>query len=191
MDHDWLARPLPPGVVIGARSWLYSSFAFIHHASRRPQSVRIGSDSGIYSATSFALGPQGEVQIGDFCTIVAAVFCTNRRVVIEDYALISHSVVIADDLAAVPPALTDGGRFATGLGAEQADPAPPPISVRVGENVWIGARAVLLGGAEIGDGAIVGAATVVDFAVPPFAVVAGDPARIVGWARPQRSDGGR
>jgi acetyltransferase-like isoleucine patch superfamily enzyme len=42
---------------------------------------------------------------------------------------------------------------------------------------------VLLSGVRIGEGAIVGAAVVVDFEVPPFAIVAGNPLRIVGWAK--------
>ena len=54
-----------------------------------------------------------------------------------------------------------------------------PAAIVVGRNSWIGARAVLLTGAVIGEGAIVGAAAVVDFEVPPFATVAGNPARIV------------
>jgi acetyltransferase-like isoleucine patch superfamily enzyme len=36
---------------------------------------------------------------------------------------------------------------------------------------------------SIGEGAIVGAGAVVDFEIPPFAIVAGNPARIVGWAK--------
>ena len=51
----------------------------------------------------------------------------------------------------------------------------------IGENSWVGARAVILSGARIGEGAIIGAAAVVDFEVPPGAIVAGNPARIVGW----------
>ena len=42
---------------------------------------------------------------------------------------------------------------------------------------------MILGGSDIGAGAIVGAGAVVDFAVPPNAVVAGNPARVVGSAR--------
>ena len=47
------------------------------------------------------------------------------------------------------------------------------------DDVWVGMGAVLLGGAHIGAGSIVGAGAVVDFAVPPEVVVAGNPARIV------------
>jgi acetyltransferase-like isoleucine patch superfamily enzyme len=168
MSHDWFPRPLPANVVIGERSWLYSSFAFLHYRSRRPCGVRVGRDSGIYAGSFFDLGPCGEVEVGNFCTLVGAVIACDSRVVIEDYAFIAHEVVLADHAAAVP------GEAAVGRAGE------PPVSIVIGENGWVGARAVLLAGARVGRGAIVGAAAVVDFEVPPFTVVAGNPARVVG-----------
>jgi acetyltransferase-like isoleucine patch superfamily enzyme len=52
--------------------------------------------------------------------------------------------------------------------------------VAVGDAVWLGAGAKILDGVTIGDHAIVGAAAVVREAVPPGAIAAGIPARIVG-----------
>lgn len=49
----------------------------------------------------------------------------------------------------------------------------------VGNDVWIGAEATILPGVTIGDGAIVAARAVVAADVPPYAVVAGNPARVV------------
>lgn len=49
----------------------------------------------------------------------------------------------------------------------------------VGHDVWIGRGATILPGARIGSGAIVGARAVVAGEVPPYAVVAGNPARTV------------
>ncbi len=49
----------------------------------------------------------------------------------------------------------------------------------VGNDVWIGREAVILPGIRIGDGAIVGARAVVGRDVPPYAVVVGNPARVV------------
>jgi acetyltransferase-like isoleucine patch superfamily enzyme len=135
----------------------------------------VGHDSGIYIGTLFELGCTGEVEIGNFCTVVGAIIRTDRRVVIEDYALVSHEVVIADSFAAVPPVETQVDSI---LGEAS-------VSVAVRRNAWIGARAILLGGADIGEGAIVGAGAVVDFPVAAFAIVAGNPARIVGSARPK------
>lgn len=52
--------------------------------------------------------------------------------------------------------------------------------VRIGNDVLIGAGAIILDGAKIGDGAVIGAGAVVTREVPPYAIVAGIPARVVG-----------
>jgi len=49
----------------------------------------------------------------------------------------------------------------------------------IGDDVWIGPHAIILGGVRIGDGAIVGAGSVVTKDVPDRSVVVGNPARIV------------
>jgi len=49
----------------------------------------------------------------------------------------------------------------------------------VGNDVWIGMEAVVLPGVKVGDGAIVAAKSVVSHDVPPYAVVAGNPAKVV------------
>ncbi|NCD22823.1 MAG: acyltransferase, partial [Spartobacteria bacterium] len=51
--------------------------------------------------------------------------------------------------------------------------------VRIGDDVWCGAGAVILPGVSIGSGAVVGAQSVVTRDVPPMAVVAGNPARVI------------
>ena len=52
-------------------------------------------------------------------------------------------------------------------------------SVQIGNDVWIGCRAVVLDGVKIGDGAIVAAGAVVTKDVPPYAIVGGVPAKII------------
>lgn len=49
----------------------------------------------------------------------------------------------------------------------------------IGNDVWIGANAIVMDGLRIGDGAIVAAGAVVTHDVPPFAVVAGVPAKTI------------
>lgn len=53
------------------------------------------------------------------------------------------------------------------------------LGVVIEDDVWVGARAVILRGVCIGRGSIVGAAAVVNKSVPPYAIVAGNPAKIV------------
>jgi acetyltransferase-like isoleucine patch superfamily enzyme len=161
LEHDWFDRPLPANVEIGEGSWLHSSYTMLHHRSTRERSIRIGHHTGVYVNTFFDTGPDAEIVIGDWTTVVSAIFATNHRVSIGDYVFIAHEVFIADSQFAVP-----GGGHGEGR------------DVVIHDGAWIGVRAVLLGGAVIGEGAVVGAGAVVDFEVPPGRTVAGNPARV-------------
>ena len=169
LEHDWFPAALPASVELDPTSWLHSSYAFLHGLTTRPGAVRIGAHSGVYRDTWFELGPDAEVVIGDYCTVVAAIINTGGRVEIDDFALVAHDVVIADEEAPVPP--SERARFG---------PRSNRSRIRIGRNAWVGARAILLDGADIGDGSIVGAGAVVSSSIPPNSVVVGNPAKLVG-----------
>jgi virginiamycin A acetyltransferase len=57
--------------------------------------------------------------------------------------------------------------------------APSRGDTRVGHDVWLGYGALLMPGVTVGSGAVVAAGSVVAADVPPYAVVAGNPARVV------------
>lgn len=52
-------------------------------------------------------------------------------------------------------------------------------ATRIGSDVWVGWRAMVLSGVTVGHGAVIGAGAVVARDVPPYAVVAGNPARVI------------
>ena len=64
--------------------------------------------------------------------------------------------------------------------------APP---VRIEDDVWIGARVTILPGLTIGKGAIIGAGAVVTKDVPPYAICAGNPARVIRFRYDRVSSG--
>jgi acetyltransferase-like isoleucine patch superfamily enzyme len=171
LEHDWYSQPLPPSVRLEARSWLYSSYSFAHFASRSSTAVYVGNDSGLYHGTFFDLGPNAEIHIGEYCSIVGAIFATNGRVSIGDYSFIAHEVVIADTHWATPH------QDDSGNGSSRAETLQS--NIEIGRNVWIGAHASIIGNVRIGEGAIIGAGTVVTENVPEFAVCVGNPMRIV------------
>lgn len=93
--------------------------------------------------------------------------------------------------------LLDGRRYAITTGSDVSigpeasiltlghDPQSPDFADKGGDvvikdRVWIGYRAIILPGVTIGEGAVVGAGSVVTRDVDPYAVVAGNPARPVG-----------
>jgi acetyltransferase-like isoleucine patch superfamily enzyme len=110
--------------------------------------------------------------INQFCCIWASEKATIR---IGDYALLGPGVKI----------FTSNHGIALG----QKIRAQPwtEKDVIIGNDVWIGANAVILAGMTVGDGAIVAAGAVVTRDVPPNAIVGGVPARIIGH-RKARND---
>jgi acetyltransferase-like isoleucine patch superfamily enzyme len=52
-------------------------------------------------------------------------------------------------------------------------------AIEIGNDVWIGTQSIILSGVKIGNGAIVAANSVVTTDVPPYAVVAGSPAKVI------------
>lgn len=61
----------------------------------------------------------------------------------------------------------------------------PFKKVTVGNDVWIGVRVMVMGGIRIGDGAVIGAGSIVTKDIPPYAVVAGVPAKVIRYRFPQ------
>ncbi len=55
------------------------------------------------------------------------------------------------------------------------------VAIEIGNDVWVGASAVIFDGVKIGDGAVIGAGAVVTEDVPDYAVVVGVPARVVKY----------
>jgi UDP-2-acetamido-3-amino-2,3-dideoxy-glucuronate N-acetyltransferase len=106
------------------------------------------------------------------------------RVKIQNAALVYHGVTVEDGVFIGPNAILTNDRFpraitATGELARADDWEVSPIVLRTG--CAIGAGAVVVAGTTVGQFATVGAGSVVTRDVPDHALVAGNPARRLGW----------
>jgi acetyltransferase-like isoleucine patch superfamily enzyme len=111
---------------------------------------------------------QKNAKIGKRCKISSHTFVC-EGVTIVDECFIGHHVVFIHDR--YPAAVTEEGTLQT-----EAD--WKVIETRVCRRASIGSGAVILCGVTIGEGAIVGAGSVVTKDVPPRTVVVGNPARV-------------
>lgn len=97
------------------------------------------------------------------------------RVTIGDHLLSGSRVLISDHAH---------GQYS---GAHASDPSVPPAQrplhsagpVRIGNNVWLGDGVAVLAGAEIGDGCVIGANSVVTGAIASGCLAVGSPARAI------------
>src|SRR6185503_10124529 len=102
------------------------------------------------------------VRIGSFCSIAPEV------------EIITGGIHPAEWVSLFPFRTRWGlpGGYQDGMPTSRGD-------VTIGSDVWIGTGAMILSGVTIGDGALVAARAVVTKDLPPFAVAAGAPARVI------------
>lgn len=122
-----------------------------------PHNMSIGRGSYFGAECTFIARDGGKIEIGNYCSIANGVTIINAN---HNYKSVStypfsvlHSKVKKSKDRKV-------------------------CNVLIGNDVWIGKGAIILKGVTISDGAIVGAGSVVTKSVPPYAIVAGNPAKI-------------
>jgi len=120
------------------------------------------------------MAPHAELRLAARVGISAAILCAGMEITIGEDTIIGAGAMLLDnDFHALHP---DGA-----WKSESIEGARP---IKVGRSVFIGARAIILKGVEIGDRAIIGAGAVVTHSVPPSAIFAGNPAGKLGKSRP-------
>jgi len=189
----WLRKKLYPGLLrkVGAGAVFGRNIVLRH-----PRRIEIGDgtivddgcvlDARAEEETSISIGRKtflaretiiackgGSIRIGNRVGIGARTTihaCTGNKVVVGDNVLIGPYC------------------YLVGAGLYNTDRTDVPIAdqgldlrggVTIGDNAWLGARAIVLDGLTVGNDAIVAAGAVVTKHVPPFAVVAGIPARVI------------
>ena len=150
--------------------------------------IRLGADfsagNGLWlEAVTFFAGVnlQPLLVVGARCNLSDYVHlgCANRLSIGDDF-LCGSRVIISDH---------NHGIYNSGLPEDlpSSDPTLPPLrrplssdkTVRIGNNVWVGDGVAILGGADIGDGVIIGANAVVTGRIPSFTIAVGIPAKPV------------
>ena len=186
LPWDWYGGRIPDNAVVDATAYIETSFSFYCFRSRLPRGAEIGRGASTYLGTMFDVGPQGHVKLGDYALVHGARIICDSEILIGDYALISWNVVLMDTYR-LPLSLPDRRRELERLSTRQPgvpDAGVPARPIHIQRNVWIGFDACVLPGVTIGEGSVVGARAVVASDVPAYAVVAGNPARVIRYLEP-------
>lgn len=89
-------------------------------------------------------------------------------------------IIIGDDVLFGPDVLVTAAGYRFNDGAPVTQQAMDEADVIIGNDVWLAARVIVLPGARIGDGAVIGAGAVVTGEIPAYAIAVGTPAKVVG-----------
>ncbi len=171
---------------LGRRKFDCDPNAVIHREARISNNVgvvaaiRIGAYTHVRGELlTFAHG--GRIHLGEYCYVGEhSHIWSAEQIEIGDRVLISHNVSIFDSLTHPVSAKKRHEHFRAIIStghpkAIDLEAAP----VKIGNDAWIGCMSVILKGVTIGEGAVVGAGSVVTRDVPPYTIVAGNPAQAI------------
>ncbi|MBD2259034.1 CatB-related O-acetyltransferase [Pseudanabaena sp. FACHB-2040] len=108
---------------------------------------------------------QGDVQIGRYCAIAGGMSVWESNHYVEQLVMQNHLAQLIQSPYPV-------------VGATKGP-------VVIGDGVWVGYGVHVLSGVQIGEGAVIGAGSVVTKSVPPYAIFAGNPAKLIRYRIPQ------
>lgn len=183
----WLYFRAPPHIAQWARAWQ----AEVHAELMDLEAVRLDPTCFIAPDAQVFAEPHRVVEIGPRCAIAGGV-------------LLHGPAVLEEDVSVNPYASLDGGargvrigagtRIASGARIIAFEHGMEPsrsireqntrsLGIHIGSDVWIGANAGVTDGVTIGDHAVIGMGAVVTRSVPPWSIVAGVPAKVIGDRR--------
>ena len=185
IDNDWYGRGLPSNVVLGSNVFIDTSYGFAGFCSEQEEALNIGEASGCYDRSSLIVSATGRIKVGKYCILNGTTLICKKEITIGDHCMMAWGSVLMDSwIDAVNVPVTLRRKLLQQTAADPLRPYPFPAEARpivLEDNCWVGFDSVILPGVRLGQGSVVGCKTVVDFDVPPFAVVAGSPARIVRY----------
>lgn len=187
IEGDWFPNPLPENIFLDEMAYPDTSYSFTTFFSEKSVGFSLGYASGNYGHGIFTTGKNGEIKIGNFVVLQCTRIISNLSVTIKDHCMFSWGSVITDSwvtAGTLSPAIRNQMLQNVSRSMKRHLEFIDPQPVIIEENVWVGFEAIILPGVKIGRGAIVGSKTIVSEDVPPYAVVVGNPGKIIKYLEP-------
>lgn len=163
--------------------WFLNPFK---HKRKKGSLVRRRTRMDVLPFNNFVLGFDSTIE--DFATINNGV----GDVIIGDRTRIGLGCVVIGPVAIGNDVMFAQNIVVSGLNHGYQDLSLPPSlqtvdtkPIHIGDEVWIGANSVITAGVNIGKHSVVAAGSVVTKSVPPYSVVAGNPAKVLKQYNPK------
>ncbi len=179
--ENYRIKKCTESVVIGENSKFYEQ-AEIINMQQSAKKIVIGKHTHIRGQLQiFKQG--GNIEIGNYCYIGEnSRIWSASMIKIGNEVLIAHNVNIHDNISHPINSNERHNDFKRILGLIDYDPALIDLKAKaviIHDKVWIGFNSIILKGVTIGEGAVIGAGSVVTKNVEPYTLVVGNPARFV------------
>ena len=189
IEYDWYAGGIPSNVKTAENVYLDTSYGFAGYHSEREIGLEIGEGSGTYDRASFVVGKNGRIKVGTHTVLNGTTIICNDYVEIGNHCLIAWGSVITDSWANLELAKRrEILRLASQDENRHLLPTEKPLPVIIEDNVWVGFDSVILPNVKLGRGSIIGCKTIITQDVPPYAIMVGNPARLIKVLEPDDTE---
>jgi acetyltransferase-like isoleucine patch superfamily enzyme len=183
IEGDWFTLPLPANVKLDEHSYPDTAFSFIRFHSKQKDSFVLGFGSGNYGHSNFIGGEDSHIEIGRYVVLQGTTLIATKSIHIKDHTMLSWGSVVSDSWLEKGTSVFDRRKMLIELSSSPdrilVNRMAKPVTIE--ENVWIGFKAVILPGVTLGRGCVIGSCSVIREDVPPYAVVAGNPSKIIRY----------
>ena len=192
IEDDWFPGGLPAIVSLADSVYIDTSYGFTALNSKEENGLILNEATGCYGVVSFIVSNAGKVSVGKFSVLNGTTIICNKNITIGNHCMLAWGSVITDSwIDASGYSLKTRREL---LYKSSSDPLrsfpffqnPSPVVIE--DNCWVGFGAVIMPGVTLGRGCVIGCKTVVDQNIPPYAVVAGSPAKIIKYLTPDDTE---
>jgi acetyltransferase-like isoleucine patch superfamily enzyme len=161
--------------------------------------ISVGTNTIIYESSMLEAYDKGQISVGNNCVLAGVRFVSRDKITIGNSCLLSWGVYIQDFdphpvnpterqeqvkeiIGSFVPSFTKNPFNSRQINLDNANFSHSfnSSSVKLGDNVWVGANATILKGAKIGSGSIIATGAVVPGGeYPENSLIAGNPARVL------------
>lgn len=173
-----------------------ASIKFFNLPKKTHVSLKIGQDSHIFSHFNF-LRPDATISVGKRCQIGSVDFVAAQEINVGDDCIMAWGITIIDTdthsldwenrkndvKQCYQDYLTDRNNFIKNKDWSHV----VNKSINIGDKVWVGLNVIVLKGVTIGDNSVIGAGSVVTKNIPPYSLIAGNPAKVIKSLRKKKN----
>lgn len=139
--------------------------------------VKLGKNVRLGKETEFETRDIGIIEIGNDVRInKGCLLASHSNIIIGDFSMLGEYVSIRD------------ANHGMAIGKPMRFQSHSTAPIRIGKDVWIGRGSCVLPGVTIGEGAVIGANSIVNRDVPAYSIAAGAPCKIIKYRKPKRSE---
>jgi acetyltransferase-like isoleucine patch superfamily enzyme len=191
IECDWYPTPLPANVHLDEMTYPDTAYSFATFHSEQEDGFHLGYASGNYGHSIIMAGRKGVIKVGKYVVLECTNLISNASITIGDHCMFSWGSIVTDSWLNEQTISIETRRAMLQYAAKSLTRNleflhPQPVVIE--ENVWVGFDAIIMPGVRLGRGCVVGCKTVVREDIPPYAIVAGDPARIIKYLQPDDTE---